>query len=55
MSDDAITVTQITVSRVIADGEMEFRVKIPPQGNTVELLGMLLYGALQIFTEMRDQ
>ena len=55
MSDDAITVIEISVARVInEDGRMEVRVKTPSHYNTVELLGLLSFAQLFIANEMRD-
>jgi hypothetical protein len=54
MSDDAITVIEVSVARVIdEDGRMDVRVKTPAHYNAVELLGLLSFAQLFIANEMR--
>ena len=54
MSDDAITVIQVTVARVIdEDGRMDVVVTTPASYSAVELIGLLYFAQLYIANELR--
>lgn len=55
MSNEPLTTTQITLSRIIdEDGRMAIKVQLPDRYNAVEILGLLEMAKMYVFNGLRS-